>query len=123
MLVDGGHNPAGLKTLARQVRRLIDDGRLVVVFGAMADKDLPAMLRQLRALAPDAVIFTAAPSAGPRAADPARLKALWGAGAETIPDSQAAVDRGRGRAGPEGTVLVCGSLYLVGDVRRELVPA
>jgi dihydrofolate synthase/folylpolyglutamate synthase len=121
ILLDGGHNPDGLEQIGADVRRLVGDSRLVVVFGAMADKDLDQMLDRLRRLDPAEVVFTSAESAGARAADPEELARRWGAGAESVTPSGAALDRGRDLAGQEGAVLVCGSLYLVGEVRPALV--
>jgi dihydrofolate synthase/folylpolyglutamate synthase len=123
VLLDGGHNPDGLRHLGREVRLLIKAERLVIVFGAMADKDLPAMCECLKAMQPDAIVFTAAESAGGRAAGPAELARLWGPDAETLTPAVAALERGRQLAGAAGTVLACGSLYLVGELRPALVTA
>jgi dihydrofolate synthase/folylpolyglutamate synthase len=113
VLVDGAHNPAGLEQSLATVRKLAKDRPLVIVFGAMKDKDLPAMLAQLRAMdAP--VIFSAID--WHRAAAPADLAEQFGAPAETAESSGEALDRGRRRASSNGIVLVCGSLYLVGEV-------
>ncbi|HLQ60657.1 MAG TPA: Mur ligase family protein [Candidatus Acidoferrales bacterium] len=117
LLLDGGHNPDGLDRLLADLRRLIGAARLVVVFGSMADKDLPALLERLHAMEPAKVFFTAAASAGTRAADPALLASLYGAGGEPVTPSAAALANARRLAGDEGTVLVCGSLYLVGELR------
>jgi len=112
VLVDGAHNPAGLQRSLSAVQTLAKDRPLVIVFGAMKDKDLPAMLAQLRALnAP--VIFSAID--WHRAAAPADLAAQFGAPAGTAESSHEALDRARQRASPNGIVLVCGSLYLVGE--------
>jgi dihydrofolate synthase/folylpolyglutamate synthase len=112
VLVDGAHNPAGLQRSLAAVQKLAKDRQLVIVFGAMKDKDLPAMLAQLRAIdAP--VIFSAI--GWHRAAAPADLAAQFGATAETAETSGEALDRARRRASSTGIVLVCGSLYLVGE--------
>lgn len=121
VLLDGGHNPAGMRRLAADVRRLTGGGRVVVVLGLMADKDGAGILAELRALEPAAVVCTRARSAGERAADPERLALAWGRGAESEDDAAMALERARGLAGPEGTVLACGSLYLVGELRALLV--
>ena len=95
------------------VKNLAKDRPLVIVFGAMKDKDLPAMLAQLRAMeAP--VIFSAID--WHRAAAPAELAAQFGAPAGMAESSGEALDRARERASSGGLVLVCGSLYLVGEV-------
>jgi len=113
VIVDGAHNPAGLQRSLATVQKLAKDRPLVIVFGAMKDKDLPAMLAQLRALNTP-VIFTAID--WHRAAAPAELAAQFGAPAETAASSGEALDRARQRASSAGIVLVCGSLYLVGEV-------
>jgi dihydrofolate synthase / folylpolyglutamate synthase len=113
VLVDGAHNPAGLERSLATVQKLAKDRPLVIVFGAMKDKDLPAMLAQLRATrAP--VIFSAID--WHRAASPADLAAQFGAPAETAASSGEALVRAREQVGRDGIVFVCGSLYLVGEV-------
>ena len=112
VLVDGAHNPAGLERSLATVKKLAKDRPLIIVFGAMKDKDLPAMLAQLRAMdAP--VIFTAID--WHRAAAPAELAKQFASPAETAESSGEAVSRAREQAGRDGIVLVCGSLYLVGE--------
>jgi dihydrofolate synthase/folylpolyglutamate synthase len=118
LLLDGAHNEAGLRSLAGSLRSLIGDAPLVIEFGAMADKDVDAMLAELRLMEPASVVFTAATSAGVRAAPPEELASRWGSDAEVRQDPQAALLRARQLAGPEGWVVVCGSLYLVGELRR-----
>lgn len=117
LLMDGGHNPDGLRRLAEEVRVLLGKESLTVVFGAMADKDVRALLAELRRLQPVQVIFTRAACAGDRAMSPKELAALWEGPCEEHPDSRGALARARELAGPKGWVLVCGSLYLVGELR------
>jgi dihydrofolate synthase/folylpolyglutamate synthase len=117
VLVDGGHNPAGLERALSTVRRLVRGRELVIVFGAMKDKDLPAMLNQLKAMnAP--VIFSRID--WHRAAEPDELLRLYGESAETAPSSGQALERAKERAGKHGIVFVCGSLYLVGEAKAAL---
>jgi dihydrofolate synthase / folylpolyglutamate synthase len=120
VLLDGGHNPAAIRWLAQTIPELAEGRRLVIVFGMMADKDLPAALAELHQLRPAEVVFTSAES--PRAAAPEHLAELWGGG-EVIASPELAVWRGIELAGLEGMLLVCGSLYLVGAVRPMLIAA
>ena len=112
VLVDGAHNPAGLERSLAAVRTLARGRPLVIVFGAMKDKDLPSMLAQLRAMDVP-VIFSAID--WHRAAPPTQLAAAFGGAADTADSAAAAISRARERAGANGIVLVCGSLYLVGE--------
>lgn len=104
VLVDGAHNPMGLGALCAALagQRF---GRLV--FQSMRDKTLdPAVLARLRGLA-DEVVIPALPGLE-RAWDPAGLAAAFGPEARTASGLAEALDA-------DGPVLVCGSLYLVGE--------
>lgn len=106
VLVDGAHNPMGLEALctALETRKERFD---LLVFQAMRDKTLdPAILDRLRALA-GRVVVPALPG-NDRAWKAEDLAARFGPDATTASDVGAALSRTR------GTVLVCGSLYLVG---------
>ena len=119
VILDGAHNPEAVARAGAEVRRLAGGRRLVVVFGAMSDKDLDRMLAELRRLEPAAVVFTAART--PRAADPEGLVARWpGPAFSTLP-ARAALEQAQDLAGPEGIVFACGSIYLAGELRAPLL--
>ena len=121
LLLDGAHNPAALSQIAADVRRLADDRRVSLVFGMMSDKDIPGALAELRRLEPVRVLFTAADS--PRAEAAENLAAVWAGGAEVVLPAGRAVEAALAAAGPDDLVLVCGSLYVVGEVRPRFVTA
>jgi dihydrofolate synthase/folylpolyglutamate synthase len=117
VIVDGAHNPAALARILPTVQRLREGRPLVIVFGAMQDKDLPSMLAELRRMeAP--VIFSGID--WHRAAAPETLAELYGRPVAVAPHSDQALATARQLAGAEGIVLVCGSLYLVGEVLQEM---
>lgn len=120
VLLDGAHNPAGAQALARALRPLLKEGgreRLPIIFGAAEDKDLAGVAAALRPLASRVILTRAALS--PRAADPARLAALFpGAPLEltgTPAEALAALHP------EEDLALACGSLYLLGELRPLLL--
>jgi dihydrofolate synthase/folylpolyglutamate synthase len=98
------------------LRRLIGDDRLVAVFAMLSERDPAQLLAALRTLRPDAVVFTEPASAQGHAIRPELLRDLYGEGSYVARPAAAAVGRAKELAGPEGNVLVCGSLYLVGEV-------
>ena len=117
LLLDGAHNAAGARALADYVR---GRGEIVLLFGAMADKDVAAMTEALFPLA-RAVVLTRVEME--RAASPDELARRAGgraAGAVREPDIGAALQRARALARPDATVVVAGSLYLVGAVLGRL---
>ncbi len=111
VLLDGAHNPHAAAALAKALR----GRRVVLVFAAMQDKDAAAMLRALAPIAQE-VHFCAADSVRARPAK--ELASLWPGTPHESP--AAALEAARGAAGPDGTVLCCGSLYLVGELEGIL---
>ncbi|MFH1487421.1 MAG: folylpolyglutamate synthase/dihydrofolate synthase family protein [Pseudomonadota bacterium] len=121
-ILDGAHNPGAMRELAASLRRRFGHKRLVLVLGIMADKDIKSVTRGIVPLA-DYVIYTrpqyyraAEPGILMRAAEP-----LGTPGEIVLPLSEA-VGRARGMAGPEGLVLITGSLFTVGEALSFLEP-
>ncbi len=127
VVLDGAHNPAAARTLAREIPDHLGGGRLLLVFGAMADKDLGRLTRPLAGWVRrtgGAALATAA--AFERSAAPRHVAAAfrrWGVRAAVIPSVAAAVDRSLREGGPGDLVLVAGSLYVVGEARAHLIPS
>lgn len=113
LVLDGAHNPEAAAALARALARL--EGRVAaLVLGVSSDKDVAGVVSALVPLA-DRVIATRAVHS-PRAMEPATLASAAGADA-TAPDPAAALDLAFSGAEPGGTVVVAGSLFLVGEAR------
>jgi len=121
VLLDGAHNPAGARALARALGEL-DMRRFPLVFGAMRGKRVAAVLRALAPLEPQP-IFTRVDDRG--AVSPDELLGRWrraSAGPARIADTPEAALRQAAalRTDPGQPVVVAGSLYLVGAVRGIL---
>jgi dihydrofolate synthase/folylpolyglutamate synthase len=117
LIVDGAHNPAAARALAADLRTR---GPFVLVFAAMADKDIRAMGRTLFPLAKEVVLTQVR---GARAASPAEIVRRVGApahGARAESSVRAALARARRLAGRDGLVVAAGSLYLAGEVLRSV---
>lgn len=119
VILDGGHNPAAMTRSGAALRRLIGKERLVAVFAMLSERDPNQLLAALRSMKPDAVVFTEPASAGGHAIPAEQLAGIYGAGATTATPAPAALDRAKELAGAGGNVLVCGSLYLVGEILAE----
>lgn len=117
VVMDGAHNPAGMAALVAALPEALGGVRPVAVVSVLADKDAGAMLA---ALAPACAAVVATRSSHRRAAEPATLADAArraGAPAEAVDDPLGALARATTLAGPGGAVLVCGSLYLLADLR------
>ncbi|ADI14584.1 bifunctional folylpolyglutamate synthase/dihydrofolate synthase [Truepera radiovictrix] len=121
VLLDGAHNPAAAAALAATLERL-GVAPALLVFGTSADKDAREMVRAL-AGSVRATIATRA-RLSPRSSPPETLAALWrdaARPAQVAPTPEAALALALESSQPGETVVVAGSLYLVGEVRPLLV--
>jgi dihydrofolate synthase/folylpolyglutamate synthase len=117
VVLDGAHNEAGAKAVAGYARDFLPRP-LTLVFGIMRDKDIRRVTATLFPLA-GKVILTSVPS--PRAASPELVFSLAPVrGKETYlePDARKAVLKAIEMTPRRGSVLVTGSLFLVGEVKR-----
>ncbi len=118
VVLDGAHNPAAAEALAHALRTL--PGRPdALILGVSLDKDLAGVTGALRGLAPLGVATRAAWS--PRAAAPDVVAEALGDGALRAPGPPEALELALERVPPGGTVVVAGSLFLVGEVRALLL--
>jgi dihydrofolate synthase / folylpolyglutamate synthase len=113
VLIDGAHNPAGMAAMVASARDLIGGRRCVAIFAAMRNKDFASMAAALSELTSEIVVTAPAVE---RASPPADLSRLFDPPAEIAADVATALERARTRAGRDGVVVVCGSLYLAGEV-------
>ena len=118
VLLDGAHNPAAALILAQNLKKVSNHGRLILVMGVMADKDVDTILARLLPLA-QMVIFTQPQyfrAATPR--DLARRAQPYGLEILQTPRVAAAVQQAQSLAGPEDHIVVTGSLYTVGEAKE-----
>ena len=116
-IVDGGHNPHGIRATAESLSRLFPGRKITFVTGVMADKDGEHILGLIVPLADQ--FFTVRPD-NPRAMDAGELAArieAMGAKATACASVRDGVDRAIQAEGPHGVACALGSLYMSGEVR------
>jgi dihydrofolate synthase/folylpolyglutamate synthase len=117
--LDGGHNPHAIAAVCRFLGELRShDGRpLAVVLGVLAHKDAKGIFDALASLRPLRLVvttFDAESAASPEAL--AVIAHTSGLDARTRTDVSSAVEAALEGDGPAPHVLICGSLYLAGEV-------
>ncbi|MDI1444585.1 folylpolyglutamate synthase/dihydrofolate synthase family protein [Polyangium sp. 6x1] len=117
VLLDCAHNPHGAAALAEHVRSLaIPPERVVLVFGALADKAWMGMLDVLAPLA-DRRVY-----AEPKGRAPVKASELAARfSGVPAPEPRDAITRALAMAAPSDLIVAAGSIYLVGEVRGELL--
>jgi dihydrofolate synthase/folylpolyglutamate synthase len=123
IILDGAHNPAAALSLAQTLKRSRGNGRLILVLGIMADKDVDGILARLLPLA-QTVIFTQ-PKYFRAAAteDLLRRAEAYGLEALSAPVVAEAIQQAQSLAGPQDRIVISGSLFTVGEAKQYFTPA
>jgi len=120
IIVDGSHNPPGMKATAESLRIHFKEQKITFLIGVMADKELDEMLPYILPLAKE--FLTVTPD-NPRAMKAEKLAeyirncAVKAEGFETVEE---ACKEAIKRAGESGVICALGSLYLVDEVSKAM---
>lgn len=115
VILDGAHNPGGAKALAEAMKLI--RGRKAAIVGMLKDKEYEALLREI---GPQCEKLIAVEVKSPRALD---KETLCETAKGHCPDCvtaesyEEALRLAADAVGKEGTVLICGSLYLAAEIR------
>lgn len=119
VIVDGAHNPAGIRALFRTVAEEMEGPPPVVLFGVMSDKRYKDMLRVIDPRSERVIVtFPRVERSKRLSVEDIRTARLREDLFEIIPDPRAAYGRALELAGERNRMLlVTGSLYLVGEIK------
>lgn len=120
LLLDGGHNPQCMEALSQSLAKLYPGKKIWFLTGVLADKDFEDMFSYIMPLAKGFVTIT---PDSPRAMTAQELaKYLRSKGLEATPCDTTAegLETAVQLAAADDVICVCGSLYMIGEVRHLL---
>ena len=118
IILDGAHNPDGIKALADALKKYLPDRRKVAVIGMLADKDVKTALSQIVPLFD--TIFTTEPD-NPRKMTSYELADVISEYCKQIipcDSIEKAYTAARSHMPEDSALIICGSLYLASDMRK-----
>lgn len=115
IVIDGAHNPAGMKVLRHNLDKYYPEQNRVILLGILKDKDIDTMLKELLREG-DEVVITVPDS--DRRADPDFIAGkIHDHHVETYSNMKDALDEARFLARDGKLLCLTGSLYLTGELR------
>ena len=118
ILADGCHNPQGFRGLADTVDAEFPPMSWDLVLAVRGQRPIGDLLRPMKGRVKSVTATTVDdPAVRPAEEVAAEAGDVLGVPAEAVGDPTQALTRARAEAGPEGGVIVAGSLYLVGELR------
>jgi dihydrofolate synthase / folylpolyglutamate synthase len=122
LVLDVAHNGASADVLAATLQVDFNFEKLILIFGAFTDKDLPRMFGALLPITSHLILMQAI---NPRAFSTEQLagsarNAGYSGPIDQIAPAQEALDHAVALAGPRDLICVTGSLSIVGEIRTIL---
>ncbi|MDP2938614.1 MAG: folylpolyglutamate synthase/dihydrofolate synthase family protein [Candidatus Omnitrophota bacterium] len=117
IILDSAHNSASARALRETFKEAMNSAKAILVFGISNDKDIQGVVRELEGLSEN-IILTKADN--PRAAEPEELKKFFSQNKNinVTQNTQEAINLALRKAKEKDTILVTGSLFVVGEVRQ-----
>ncbi|MDI9367771.1 MAG: folylpolyglutamate synthase/dihydrofolate synthase family protein [Thermotogota bacterium] len=117
VVLDGAHNPEAAKVLRKTVERYFPKEKVTLLFGSLDDKDYESNIRTLSKIT-DRVVVCRVPNH--RSVHPERVADTWRkycSFVDLVESHEAAFETALSTS---EKILVCGSLYLVSEIRNSL---
>ena len=120
VVLDGAHNPAAAEAVARHIGTFLAPEQVLLIYGSLRDKDIPGVFSLLSPLAREVILTRPDSERGEAPRDIVRNGWTGGRRVRCRARLEDAWALALSLARPEDTLLVAGSLYLVGDLKRRL---
>ncbi len=120
VILDGSHNDGSTKALADILKKHLYGKKILAVTGMMADKDVESSLANLL---PCFTEIIAVKPSNPRSMPPEEIIAIAGkysVKGTAVPSPEDGIKLAFEKINMFDALVVCGSLYLAGDVREKL---
>ena len=120
-ILDGAHNIDGIKSLVRSVKKYLAYNKMILIIGILADKQIDEMITQIAPMA--SKIFVVTPNSN-RAEEASELKNAikkYNINCEAFESYEMAYKSAISCCEADDLLLVCGSLYMIGDMRKIII--
>ncbi|SER98359.1 dihydrofolate synthase / folylpolyglutamate synthase [Butyrivibrio fibrisolvens] len=123
VIVDGAHNPDGIRVLCTSLKRLFPDKKIIFIAGVLADKDYKSMMEMVAPLGKVFHTITPPNNRALPAEDLADTFRFFGSEAVSHGSVEEALDSALKEAAEDDVICAFGSLYYIGQIRKLILGA
>lgn len=120
VVIDGAHNIDGIKKLKESVEKYFKYNKIVLILGILADKQVEEMIKVIAPIASKIITVTPNSERAELAIDLKKEIEQLGISCEAIEDYSEAYKKGLSYCDKEDLLLISGSLYMIGDMRKVI---
>jgi dihydrofolate synthase / folylpolyglutamate synthase len=117
-ILDGAHNPAGVDVLCRSLKKDFSYRRLILIFGALTDKDYRRMLRKIIPLASIIILTQLKTKRAVPVNHMMETVNKMGYPAIVTRNVKQAIERAQTMAKKQDLICATGSFYLAGEIKQ-----
>jgi len=116
IILDGAHNPAGMRQLVRNIKSIYTYKKLIIVLGILYDKEIKKMVRSISEIA-DIIVISKSQSHRAAAIETLEREVKkTGTLYYKFPNSISAFKHAKKIVDRDDLICVSGSLYTIGEV-------
>jgi len=119
LVLDGAHNPAGMNALCRALKEEFPYHHLILIFGALADKDYKKMLQEIAPLASRIILTQIKTRRAVPVKDLTKCAAKMGYAAAAAENVRQAIEQALNLADKKDLICATGSFYLAGEIKQS----
>ncbi|MDP4144303.1 MAG: folylpolyglutamate synthase/dihydrofolate synthase family protein [Bacillota bacterium] len=118
IVIDGAHNIDGIKKLKDSIELYFKYKKLVLIIGVLADKQVKKMVETIAPIADRIITVTPHSERAEIAEELLNIVKEYNNNCEAIVDYEEAYLKAVKYSSAEDAILLCGSLYMIGDMRK-----
>jgi dihydrofolate synthase/folylpolyglutamate synthase len=120
IVIDGAHNIQGIKQLSANLKKYFKYKNVYLLLGILADKQVEEMVREIAPMAKKVYALTPHSDRAELAIDLKSVIDKYNSNCIAIEDYSEALSLAIKEASKEDLILVSGSLYMIGDMRKKI---
>ena len=118
IVIDGAHNIQGITSLNENVKKYFKYKNIYLLLGILADKEVEKMVQVITPSAKKVYALTPHSERAELCEDLKKVILKYNSNCVAIEDYEEALKKVKEEAGAEDLILISGSLYMIGDMRR-----
>jgi dihydrofolate synthase/folylpolyglutamate synthase len=118
VVIDGAHNRDGMFMLIKSIKEYFEYDKLILILGILADKEVEKMVGLISKKAHKVICVTPHNERAELAQNLKKVVEKYNKNSVAFDDYQEAYEEALNSCGENDLLLICGSLYMVGDMRK-----
>ena len=121
IVIDGAYNIDGIKSLSYNVKKYFKYKRIILLLGILADKQVDEMIEEITPLAEQVYALTPHSDRAQLNQELKEKIVKYNKNVTAVEDYEEAAIKAISEADEDDLILISGSLYMIGDMRKILV--